>query len=149
MSSGMTRRTALGMTAMLFASWVAGCSLRAPNASLSGANAPLTLRDLQLSSANGHHAVLLRLSRVPDAVRYSSSSSPAQIVVEAYGPASAGDLADKVLPQDDPYVQHVRVSREGGALRIVIQLYGDQPPAHQVHEMADWLMVRLGESGQP
>lgn len=110
-------------------------------------NAPLTLRDVQLSGSGGHHAVLLRLSRTPDAVRYSSNVGPAQIVIEAYGP-SGSDLAEKTLPQDDPYVKQVRVARQGGALRIVVDLYGDQPPQHQVHEMADWLMVRLA-AGQP
>lgn len=139
-------RPALAIAMLLSMLGTAACSVRTPSAAGGGAKGALTLRDLQISGSGGQQAVLLRLSRVPDAVRYTSSEGPAQVIVEAYGPAGEGDLPEKVLPQRDPIVKQVRVSREGGALRITLDLHGDQPPAHQVHEMADWLMVRLSTS---
>lgn len=131
---------------MLLSAWLPSCTfLRAPNAVPEGERAAVALRNLQVTDADGHRAMLLRLTRVPTAVRYSDSSAPAQIVVEAYGPPGEGDLAEKALPQDDPYVRQVRVSRQQGVLQIVLDLYGEQPPPYQVHEMADWVMIRFGE----
>ena len=121
------------------------CSFRNPNASPHGDRAAVGLRNLQISDAGGHRAVLLRLTRVPSALRYSDASGPGRIIVEAYGPPGEGDFAEKTLPQDDPYVRQVRVSRDQGTLRITLDLHSEQPPPHQVHEMADWVMIRFGE----
>jgi hypothetical protein len=128
---------------------VGGCSatLSSPTASPSGEQAPVNLRELQITSVEGHRAVLLRLSRLPTLVRYSSSSNPGRITIQAWGPVGDGDLPERVLPQDDPQVAQVRVSRQEGGLRVVLDLKSDEPPAHTVHEMADWIMVRLTESG--
>jgi len=122
-----------------------GCSMRSlsPAGTPVGEQAPVGLRSLEMASTEGHHAVLLRLSRIPTMVRHSSSTEPAQITIQAWGPPGVGDLAERALPQDDPYVSQVRVSREGGALKIVLDLRSATPPPHMVHEMADWIMVRF------
>jgi hypothetical protein len=140
------RRWPRRLSAVAFAGLLAGCStsfLR-PTATPSGEDAPVTLRDLQIDNTDGHRAVLLRLSRVPTAVRHSSSSNPAQITVQAWGPVGDGDLTERELPQTDDEISQVRVSRKSGTLTVVLDLRGNQPPPYSVHEMADWIMVRLG-----
>lgn len=126
-----------------------GCGLRPlmPTSTPVGDQAPVGLRSLQATSEGGHHALLLRLTRLPTMVRHASSEEPAQITIQAWGPAGGGDLPERALPQDDPYVRQVRVSREDGMLRIVLDLRSDVPPPHMVHEMADWIMVRFGAPG--
>lgn len=122
-----------------------GCAqkLAPPTPSPSGGEAPVTLRNLQIETVDGHHAVLLRLSRVPTMVRETSSSHPAQITLQAWGPVGEGDLSERALPQIDPQIAQVRVSRHDGGLSIVLDLHGDDPPPYSVHEMADWIMVRF------
>ncbi len=147
------RRLAAPATAILFGSFcvvaLAGCaaSLAAPSASPTGDQAPVTLRNLQIETANGHRAVLLRLSRLPTQVRYSSSSRPARISIQAWGPPGDEDLPERALTQIDPQIAQVRVSRKRGGLNIVLDLQGDEPPAYSVHEMADWIMVRFAAPG--
>jgi AMIN domain len=125
-----------------------GCSrqLASPTAAPTGDQAPVSLRNLQLATIDGHRAVLLRLSRLPTLVRHSSSTRPARITVQAWGPVGDSDLPERNLPQADPQVTDVRVSRDNGALRIVLDLNGDEPPAYSVHEMADWIMIRFAGS---
>jgi len=124
---------------------VAGCAqhMAAPTAAPSGDLAPVALRNVEVTAVDGHRAVLLRLSRLPTLVRQSSSSRPARITVQAWGPPGDGDLPERDLPQVDPLVQDVRVSRKSGGLMVVIELSGDEPPAYTVHEMADWIMIRF------
>lgn len=126
-----------------------GCSSRPqmPSSTPVGEQAPVGLRSLQLTTADGHHALLLRLTRLPTMVRHASSEEPAQITIQAWGPPGGGDLPERALPQEDPYIRQVRVSRDGGVLRIVVDLHGAMPPPHMVHEMADWIMVRFGGPG--
>jgi hypothetical protein len=125
-----------------------GCVRRpaAPTASPIGEQAPVTLRSLEIKAVDGHRAVLLRLSRLPTLVRHSTSRNPGRITIEAWGPVGAGDLPERILPQDDPEIAQVRVSRRQGGLRVVFDLHSSQPPPHAVHEMADWIMVRFTES---
>lgn len=136
------------LAALLTASVLAlgGCGARSwlPTGAPEGSQAPVNLRSLELASADGHRAVLLRLSRLPTLVRHTTSTEPAQIIVQAWGPQGGGDLPERTLPQDDPYIRQVTVSREKGALKVVFDLNGDIPPPHMVHEMADWIMVRFG-----
>jgi hypothetical protein len=124
----------------------AGCSasILRPTAAPTGEDAPVTLRDLQIDNTDGHRTVLLRLSRVPTAVRHSSSRNPAEITVEAWGPLGDGDFPERNLPQSDDQIRSVRVSRNKGTLTVVLDLQGNQPPPYSVHEMADWIMIRLG-----
>lgn len=126
-----------------------GCGSRAlsPSSTPVGDQAPVGLRSLQATATDGNHAMLLRLTRLPTMVRHSSSSDPAQITIQAWGPKGGGDLPERTLPQEDSYVRQVRVSRKGGVLKVVLDLQGDVPPPHMVHEMADWIMVRFGGPG--
>jgi len=121
------------------------CSQRmsAPTAAPSGDLAPVALRNFEVTAVDGHRAVLLRLSRLPTLVRQSSSNRPARITVQAWGPEGDSDLPERDLPQADPFIEDVRVSRKSGALTVVIELKGDEPPDYTVHEMADWIMIRF------
>ena len=124
---------------------IAGCAQKIgrPTPSPSGDEAPVTLRNLQIESIDGHRAVLLRLSRLPTMVRHSSSRRPAQITVQAWGPVGEGDIAERVLPQLDAQIAQVRVSRHDGGLTIVLDFHGDSPPQYSINQMADWIMVRF------
>lgn len=104
----------------------------------------MALRNLQVTTVDGHRAVLLHLSRLPVVVRQSSARNPGRIVVQAWGPVGDGDLPERALPQVDPMLSDVRVSRHEGALEIVLEFKSEEPPPFSVHEMADWLMIRLG-----
>ena len=86
---------------------------------------------------------MLRLSRQATLIRQSSSSRPARITVEAWGPPGDSDLPERDLPQTDPQIAGVRVSRKSGALTVVIELKGEELPVYTVHEMADWIMIRF------
>jgi hypothetical protein len=131
---------ALGLLCMV------GCASRmaAPTATPTGDEAPVTLRNLQVTTVDGHRAVLLRLSRQPTLVRHSSGRHPGQITVQAWGPAGDSDLPERTLAQVDPQIAQISVSRKEGALRVVFAFQSDEPPAYSVHEMADWIMIRLG-----
>lgn len=111
-----------------------------------GDQAPMGLRSLEMASAQGYQAVLLRLSRLPTMVRHSSSNNPARITIQAWGPNTGGDLPERVLEQEDPLVEKVRVSRKGGTLSVILDLRTSVAPPYSVNEMADWIMVRFGES---
>jgi len=121
-----------------------GCAqqLAAPSPSPTGDQAPVALRNFEVATIDGHRAVLLRLSRLPTLVRYSSSKRPAQITVQAWGP-NGEDLPERTLQQIDPQIAQVRVSRKEGGLYVVLDLQGDEPPPYSVHEMADWIMIRF------
>jgi hypothetical protein len=118
--------------------------MAAPTATPTGDEAPVTLRNLQVTTVDGHRAVLLRLSRLPILVRHSSGRHPGQITVQAWGPAGDSDLPERTLPQVDPQIAQISVSRKEGALHVVFAFQNDEPPAYSVHEMADWIMIRLG-----
>ena len=122
-----------------------GCSqkLSRPTAAPSGENAAVSLRNLEVADIDGHRAVLLRLSRLPTLVRHSNTTKPAQIAIQAWGPVGEGDLPERSLPQIDPLISQVRVSRQDGGLLVILDLQGDQPPPYTVHEMADWIMIRF------
>jgi hypothetical protein len=123
---------------------IAGCSsLSAPTPAPIGSEAPVNLRDLQVATSGGHRAVLLQLTRLPTLIRHSSSSEPARITIQAWGPEGDSDLPERILPQADPLVSQVRVSRTGGELRVIIEMNQMDPPPHRVHEMSDWIMVRF------
>jgi len=142
----MTRSLWTGVALFLFTLSAAGCAhkLAAPTPSPTGNEAPVALRNLQVTTVDGHRAVLLRLSRSPTMVRQSSGKDPARIVIQAWGPRGDGDLPERTLPQVDPEISDVRVSRHDGALEVVFDFKGLEPPPYSVHEMADWIMVRLG-----
>jgi hypothetical protein len=142
----MVRSLRTGVALFLFTLFAAGCpqKLRPPTPSPTGNEAPVALRNLQVTTVDGHRAVLLRLSRLPTLVRQSSGKDPPRIVIQAWGPAGDGDLPERTLPQMDPQISEVQVSRRAGALLVVLVFKGAEPPPYSVHEMADWIMVRLG-----
>ncbi len=143
-TSGRARNLRLG--AVLGLAVLMGCAAQrmvAPTATPTGDDAPVTLRNLQVANADGHRAVLLRLSRMPTQVRHSSTRHPAQITVQAWGPAGGGDLPERAVPQVDPQIAQISVSRHEGMLRVVFGFTGDEPPPYSVHQMADWIMIRL------
>jgi hypothetical protein len=137
------------LVAGLCAVAIGGCtaSLGRPSAAPTGDQAPVTLRNLQIANVDGHRAVLLRLSRLPTQVRHSSSSRPGRITIQAWGPAGTEDLPERSLQQIDPQISQVRVSRSRGALNVVLDFQGAEPPQYAVFQMADWIMVRLYSSG--
>jgi hypothetical protein len=124
---------------------VVGCAQRlsAPTAAPTGDQAPVELRNFQVTTVDGHRAVLLRLSRLPTLLRYSDSRRPVGITIQAWGPVGDADLPERSLPAEDEQITGVRVSRHDGALRVVLDLNGDEPPAYSVHQMADWIMIRF------
>jgi hypothetical protein len=139
----MSRLASL-LLALAFA--FSGCSQISgrPTASPTGDEAPVNLRSLQIQTVEGHRAVLLRLSRLPTLVRHASADTPGRISVEAWGPVGSGDLEERTLEQTDAQISGVRVSRKEGALRVILDFRDPVPPKYTVHEMADWIMVRLG-----
>jgi len=140
------RRCLPAVLALTFvAAGLPGCSAipSSPTPDPSGNNTPVTLRVFQVQSVNGHRAVLLRLSRIPSLVRDSSSSHPGRITVEAWGPIGDRNLPEKTLPQSDALITAVRVSRDDGQLKVTLDFPGDEPPQYDVHQMADWIMIRF------
>jgi len=145
------RHSAGRWLALLLPLLVMGCARRlaAPTPSPSGDQAPVTLRNLQVATVDGHRAVLLRLSRLPTLVRHSSGSHPARIMIQAWGPVGDGDLPERTLAQVDPQITQVRVSRHQGGLNVILDLNSEDPPPYSVHEMADWIMVRFNDAEKP
>ena len=133
--------------------FLGACSQRAPLAdpneeaavpdSLPGISIPLGLSDFEVVRADGRRGVFLKLSRLPDSVTHRSETDPARIILEIKGPTGSEE-AEKSFPGGDTLVSQMRVSRQLGTLRIVIDLLGDDLPKYSVHTMADWIMVRLG-----
>lgn len=144
----VARSAAARLGLLLVPLLVFGCSERmsSPTAMPSGDQAPVVLRNFEVSVVDGHRAILLRLSRLPTQVRESSSKNPARITVEAWGPPGDSDLPERELPQTDPFIESVRVSRKRGGLNVVIDFKGNEPPAYTVHAMADWIMIRFPTS---
>jgi hypothetical protein len=139
----LVRRLATGAFGVLCLLCAAcGTRLGFPTAAPSGDQAPVGLRNLQVATADGHRAVLLRLSRAPTLVRHSSAGRPARIMIQAWGPLG-DDMPERTLSEQDPQITQVRVSRSSGALSIILDLQGDEPPQYSVHEMGDWIMVRF------
>ncbi len=104
---------------------------------------PLAVEDVRVSSADGHRAVLLKLSRFADAIRHEATREPARIRLELAGPAVGADMPEERVVTADDVVHAVRISRSGGTVRIILELDGEDPPDYTVQEMADWIMVRL------
>lgn len=150
---GARRHWRAGLLPVLLLVSLVGCSPqltkgKAKTVKPSAGQAPVALQNLRVDTVDGHRAVFLHLSRVPTAVRNSSSSNPARITVRVWGP-NGEDLPAKVLPEIDPQISKVRISRQQGILRIELDMKGTTPPPYSVHEMADWIMIRLPASQVP
>ena len=104
---------------------------------------PLDLRQIQVvDSGSGYRAVFLKLSRLPDSLASQHLEDPARIVVDIRGPTGA-ETEERTFPGGDAVVTRMRVSRQMGNLRVTLDLVGDEPPKYSVHQMADWVMIRL------
>ncbi len=127
-----------------------GCSQRLPLEeagvaadSYSASLSPLDLRKFEVAtSASGHRGVFLHLSRFPEAIAHAQHSNPARIVIDISGPTGI-ESAEETFPGGDSLVSMVRVTRNIGQLRIVLDLAGADPPGYTIHRMGDWVMVRL------
>jgi hypothetical protein len=142
----MMRSVSAGVGFLLVALFAAACASRfaAPTPVPTGNEAPVALRNLEITTVDSHRAVLLRLSRPPTLVRESSSKNPGRITILAWGPPGGADLPERAMPQLDSEIREVRVSRRTGTLEVVVEFKGAVPPPYSVHQMADWIMVRLG-----
>ena len=108
---------------------------------------PVTLRNLQVATIEGDRAVLLRLSREPYGLSYTAEPGPGRIIVRASGPPGDGDLPERSLQQLDAQIADVRVSRTQGTLQVIVDFKTDAVPPYSVHQMVDWVMIRLPASG--
>lgn len=110
------------------------------------ATTPLLLRQVQVVGVDqgSGRAVLLRLSRPPDLVRYEGKSRPARVVIEATAANAGEDFPERTMPQADVELKGVRVARKKGVLRVTLELARDEPPPYVVREMADWILIRFG-----
>lgn len=130
----------VGLSAMM-----AGCgaAIWSPTPATVGVDEAITLRDVQVEAADSHRAVLVHLSQAPSQVRYGDTRRPASITIEAWGPPGDFNLPERTLAQVDSLISQVRVSRSDGCLRVTIDLQSNELPPYSVHEMADWVMVRI------
>ena len=67
---------------------------------------------------------------------------PARIVIDIQGPTGT-ESPEEQFPGGDSLVTHVGVSKQVGAIRIVLELAVDDPPEFTVFPMADWVLVRI------
>lgn len=130
---------------------VFSCAARAPldmreekhlESTLAAISVPLDLQDCRIVNADGQRGVLLKLSRLPDAVEHRVESEPPRIIVDVKGPTGT-ETPELVYPGGDNVVSRVSVARSFGLLRVVLELQTNTPPTYSVHPMADWIMVRL------
>ena len=142
----MMRLASAGVGLSLVALLAVGCAYKfaAPTPVPAGSEAPVALRNLEITTVDGHRAVLLQLSRPPTLVRESSGKNPARITILAWGPPGGADLPERAMPQLDSEIREVRVSRRAGTLQVVLEFKGAALPPYSVHQMVDWIMVRLG-----
>jgi len=104
---------------------------------------PLDLREFEVNETeNGYRGVFLKLSRLPSGVTSTSQTDPPRIIVDIQGPTGT-ESAEEVFAAGDTLVTHVSVSRQLGALRVVLDLQSDEPPEYAVYPMADWVLVRI------
>lgn len=155
----MRNRWAL-LGTLLAALIAGGCAVRHPSDelgaqesvlpdSIPGTTIPLDLREFEVVDAEGgYRAVFLKLSRLPTAVTHSSANAPARIEIDIKGPTGSPS-PEEVFPGGDTLVTRMRISRDTGMLRVVLDLEGDDVPEYAVFPMADWIMVRLKPPANP
>lgn len=134
----------------------AACSQRLPleeagataeSSGYAAEGAPLDLRQFEVvASGGGYRGVFLKLSRFPDSVAAAHYDDPARIVLDIRGPTGA-ESAEERFPGNDNIVSAVRVSRDIGLLRVILDIAGDHTPEYTVHRMADWIMIRMRPPG--
>ncbi len=145
----MLRKFAITSLVCAISLGIGACSQRLPledaatTADFSHLASPLDLRQFEVvASAGGFRGVFLRLSRFPESITASDTSDPARIVLDITGPTGV-ESEEQSFPGGDTLVSQVRVTRQIGQLRIVLDLSVPDPPEYSVHRMADWIMVRM------
>ncbi len=145
----MLRKFAISSLVCVLTLGIGACSQRLPleeagtAPDLSHLSSPLDLRQFEVvSSGGGFRGVFLRLSRYPESIEASHTTEPGRIVLDIAGPTGV-ESEEKSFPGRDSLVSLVRVSRQTGRLRIVLDLSVPDPPKYTVHRMADWIMVRM------
>lgn len=109
----------------------------------SSLSSPLDLHHFEVvSSGAGYRGVFLRLSRFPDRIETNHYSKPPRIIIDIYGP-TGGESAEESFPGGDSLVSTVRVMREIGLLRVILDISGSDLPPYTTHRMADWIMLRM------
>lgn len=112
-------------------------------ASLPNVSVPLDVREFDVVTADGGaRGVFLKLSRLPGAVTHHSESDPARIVLNIAGPTGTDSPAES-FPSGDALVTSMQVSRQAGALQVVLDIAAEAPPDYEVLPMADWVLVRI------
>lgn len=139
-----TRRFALALLSLLLAACATRARKSGPAEWLSRVQRPpLDVTEIEATASNNVHAIFLRLSRFPDRIEHEAKGDPPRIELRLVGPASDGDAPEKTLVPSSAVVRSVRVSRKDGILRVLLELGGNELPEYTIHEMADWLMVRM------
>jgi hypothetical protein len=151
----MNRTRVWLVCALVAATGLTGCVARKPAAeelgtdesvlpaSIPGSATPLDLREFEVvDSEGGYRGVFLKLSRLPSAVTHSSANEPARVEIDIQGPTGT-QSAEEVFPAGDTLITRMRVSRDPGLLRVVLDLEGDRVPEYAVYPMADWIMIRF------
>jgi hypothetical protein len=103
---------------------------------------PIAVQAIDVSESDGYEAVFIKLSRIPDQINDTFLADPAEIQIDAVGPVGEDQLEQRVTTASS-LAPAVRFSRTGGMMRIVVELATGTVPYYSVHQMADWLMVRL------
>ncbi len=110
---------------------------------LAGIVVPLAVQSYDVNTADGERGVFFKFSRVPDGVTEHHTSDPARIILDVAGPATGDDIPPQWFPGTDTMVSQIQMSRTRGQVHIVVELSAADPPKYSVHQMADWIVVRL------
>jgi hypothetical protein len=125
-----------------------GCASRSstseqlPASAFDELSVPLSLLEFNVVGTRDARGLILKLSRLPDSLTYRTEENPARIILEIAGPTGE-ESGEEALPGGDSLVTRLIVSRTFGILRVAIDLYSNRVPEYSVHQMADYVMVRL------
>jgi hypothetical protein len=110
---------------------------------------PLAVNSFEITNADNQRGVFFKLSRIPDSVTShveGGDADPAQILIEVDGPGGGEDLATQTFPGTDTLVSQIHIARTNGRLQLGVELSALRAPPYTVHQMADWIMVRINPS---
>jgi hypothetical protein len=144
----MGRRPRLWVSALSVLLLTAGCASRThveqplPASTFAELSVPLSLVEFNVAGTEQGRGVILKLSRLPDSLTHRWENNPARIIIDIAGPTGE-ESPQEVFPAGDDLVTRLEVSRTFGYLRIIIDLRTEQVPEYTVHQMADYVMVRL------
>ena len=144
----MGRRSRFWVSALSVLLVTTGCAGRShvaeplPASTFAELSVPLNLVEFNVAGTSQGRGVFLKLSRLPDSLTHRWESNPPRIILEIAGPTGE-ESAPEVIPAGDDLVTRLEVSRTFGVLRIIIDLRSQEVPEYTVHQMADYVMVRL------